>query len=153
MKHLFVTVELALKLNKLDFREKCLAFLDGFGSGEIINHKYVTSHIQAFYPDDFLKSEDVCENLNMHCFGICGIPLYQQVLDWLRDKHGIYIDILTSSKEDLSQYPNSPIIYEFYVWQPRKAEVIGEKQYSIYYDCLKEAIDESIKLIENEKEV
>jgi hypothetical protein len=83
----FVTYEQALALEELGFDEQCMADCMGYGNGDIENGTYKIEHTQIFYPNDWITSDDVAENLNLHCFHICGIPLKQQVLRWFREKY------------------------------------------------------------------
>jgi len=71
MKHLFVPYELALKLrNTKQFEEKCLAYYHDI-SYELTIGVYKNS--------DFYKC--------------VAAPLFQQVVDWFREKHGLVIVI------------------------------------------------------------
>ena len=85
----FVPYEQALALKELGFNESCLAHLIGFGDGTIENGKYVINYQQVFYPNDFIESDDKAEELGLHPFGICGVPLYQQAFRWFREKYGL----------------------------------------------------------------
>ena len=86
----FVPYEQSLELKELGFDKPCLAHLIGFGDGTIENGKYVINYQQVFYPNDFIKSDDKAEELGLHPFGICGVPLYQQAFRWFREKYGLY---------------------------------------------------------------
>ena len=85
----FVPYEQALELKELGFDEPCLAHLIGFGDGTIENGKYVINYQQVFYPNDFIESDDKAEELGLHPFGICGVPLYQQAFRFFREKYQI----------------------------------------------------------------
>lgn len=80
----FVTYEIALKLKELGFDEPCFGYYTesrllhlGGRLGSIddvtINKKYV---------------DDICQNDNT-----CLAPLWQQVIDWLREEHDVIIDV------------------------------------------------------------
>jgi hypothetical protein len=86
----FVTYEQAVVLKELGFKEECMANCMGYGKGEIENGTYKIEHTQIFYPNDWITSDDVAENLNLHCFHMCKIPLKQQVFRWFRKKYGLY---------------------------------------------------------------
>jgi len=66
MKEQFVKYETALKLKELGFNEKCLGY---YASDELI-----LSVRDPYYPNKIVLA-----------------PLYQQVIEWLRVKHGIWI--------------------------------------------------------------
>ena len=89
----FVPYEQSLALKELGFDEPCLAHLIGFGDGTIENGKYVINYQQVFYPNDFIESDDKAEELGLHPFGICGVPLYQQAFRWFREKCKIHLVI------------------------------------------------------------
>ncbi len=91
MKNEFVDYQTALALKELGFDEPCFAHLIGFGDGTIENGKYVINYQQVFYPNDFIKSDDKAEELGLHPFSICGVPLYQQAFRWFREKYGLRI--------------------------------------------------------------
>lgn len=70
MKHLFVPYEIALKLKEKGFNELCLAnYYDEIEVGMMltIGNKYGYKYNQT------------------------PAPLYQQVIDWFREKYGLYI--------------------------------------------------------------
>jgi hypothetical protein len=70
----FVPYEIALKLKEKHFNEQCLAFFNGVG-------------------DDMLQPIDT-DFINFREIGDCvAAPLWQQVIDWLREKHSL--DIMT----------------------------------------------------------
>ena len=90
----FCTYEQALALKQLEFEEPCLAHFIGFGDGTKENGKYKIIQQQVFYPNDYIKLDDKAEELGLHSFYICGVPLKQQVFRWFREKYNLlsYID-------------------------------------------------------------
>ena len=100
----FVPYEQALELKELGFDEPCLAHLIGFGDGTIENGKYFINYQQVFYPNDFIESDDKAEELGLHPFGICGVPLYQQAFRWFREKYGLFYYITTHDSTDFEWY-------------------------------------------------
>jgi hypothetical protein len=64
MKHLFIPYELALKLKEKGFNEPCFGF-------------YIQGVLHPKLPDS--------TTILLHA------PLYQQVIDWFREKHDIFI--------------------------------------------------------------
>jgi len=100
----FVTYEQALALKELGFDEECMANCMGYGKGEIENGTYKIEHTQIFYPNDWITSDDVAENLNLHCFHMCKIPLKQQVFKWLSiqlDMPNLLVPVNDSSQNTL----------------------------------------------------
>lgn len=74
MKHLFVPYKLALKLKEKGFDEPCLAhwkWSPKFSEGVLYRLKFSCT-----------------DKSNAHR---CQAPLYQQVIDWFREKHSIFI--------------------------------------------------------------
>jgi hypothetical protein len=104
----FIPYEQALALKELGFDEPCLAHLIGFGDGTIENGKYVINYQQVFYPNDFIKSDDKAEELGLHPFGICGVPLYQQAFKWFREKYGLHSTITSISQESWQWHITKP---------------------------------------------
>ena len=72
MKEQFVTYEIALKLKELGFDEQCLMYFDK----EELN-----------YCPHWFNNSSLIPN------GDISAPLWQQVIDWFREKHDITIDI------------------------------------------------------------
>ena len=143
MNKVFVSYELALKLKEKGFNEPC------FGSW--------LSY--AFFPDDYYldleqgMNFDFEDNTNHNCLGnACSAPLYQQLTDWLREKHDIHIHIsrlycyidnkprtfdgwcvyVDNGIEDSDLECNSMFIKTFY---------------PSYSEALDKAIEETLKLI------
>jgi len=75
MKHLFVPYEIALALKEKGFEEECLAYF-----------------LTSTQPDPVIT---VCNPNKQYPEWINTIsaPLYQQVVDWFREKHKIHFDI------------------------------------------------------------
>ena len=110
----FVPYEQALALKELGFNESCLAHLIGFGDGTIENGKYVINYQQVFYPNDFIESDDKAEELGLHPFGICGVPLYQQAFRWFRKKYNIDAWVqpfVAQSKKNIPYLPDESYGY------------------------------------------
>lgn len=76
MKQQFVPYELALKLKEKDFDKPCMYPFD----------KY-------FYMDtsyvEFIDWNEKYKNID----GFCSAPLWQQVIDWLREKHIAIVEL------------------------------------------------------------
>ena len=80
MKEQFVTYEIALKLKNIGFDEECLAV---FYQGRFMN-----DHIEPYVWNlvNSIKTNSDCNSLD-----IVTTPLWQQVIDWLRENYNIYI--------------------------------------------------------------
>jgi len=114
MKHLFVSYELTLKLKEKGFDEECLGLYYKDGSF-------------AYNPDS-----DV----------FVGAPLYQQVIDWFREKHNIYIEIKLGIRNNLLYIGEIYTIRDTY-----KSNIKLTNYFDSYYKALTEAIEETLKLI------
>ena len=110
----FVPYEQALALKELGFDEPCLAHLIGFGDGTIENGKYVINYQQVFYPNDFIESDDKAEELGLHPFGICGVPLYQQAFRWFREKYNL--------KDKYGVFPHHTIMFNYIIGGGKEEE-------------------------------
>lgn len=121
MKHLFVSYEIAKLLKDKGFNEECL--------GTWCNY-----HLQLIDNPKFIKKNKkfVGKHLNM----FCSAPLYQQVIDWFREKHNIHIS--------LNQHVNY-----YKPWLDLNNKLIGLHCdiTTSYYQALDKAIFEAIKLI------
>jgi hypothetical protein len=89
MKHEFISYEQALALKELGFDEPCLAYLIGFGDGTKENGRYKINQQQMFYPND-TSPDDKAEELGLHPFVMCGVPLFQQAFRWFREKYNLH---------------------------------------------------------------
>lgn len=115
MKHLFVPFEIARQLKDKGFNEECLAYWNA---------------------DPFLKSPAFNIAKPFVHEWCLPAPLYQQVIDWLREKHEIYISVNPS---------NGIMIFN------RKSEnkwpYDGTDKKFSYYEALNEAIKKAIELV------
>jgi len=92
MKNQFVTYEIALKLKELGFNERCMA------EYSVYNQKQCSQNDPDFR---FNTDEDlgiIFQDSNIYPDTISA-PLWQQVIDWFREKHDVNIIIAKNSKE------------------------------------------------------
>jgi hypothetical protein len=90
MKEQFLDYNTALKLKELGFDEKCIAFY---------NTKSETS--LAFCELFGFINEKEKEDYHINSIEKnCSAPLYQQIIDWFREKYGLHIDIGLDDKEE-----------------------------------------------------
>lgn len=78
MKSQFVSYEIALALKELGFDEPCILGLSTLG---VSRHKFTS----PMTDDDYIKWDKYDTDLP--------IPLWQQVIDWCRKKHGALISV------------------------------------------------------------
>lgn len=113
MKHLFVLVNLAILAKNKGFNEKCLAHYD-------------------------LSNRFVLETLEFKGSGEIDAPLYQQLIDWFREKHSIHIRIDQVSKEEE---------YSPFIFLERSSMDWTSVWKGDYYQALDKALEEVFKLI------
>jgi len=126
MKNLFVPYELAVIAKEKGFNEPCLArFIDdGNKSLEIWDWDIPLRNSTN-------EEEDT----------LCTAPLYQQIVDWLREKHSIWITIYNQYKDE-----NAGKCYGYKV-QMKDTCKSNVAQSDNYYKALNKAIEEAFKLI------
>lgn len=120
MQHLFVSYEIAKQLKDKGFDEPCNAFYQEYAVGKTMYWNFIK----------YLNY-----NLNPNR---CSAPIHQQVIDWFRDKHGIWIEIETIFFDGTDLY--TPFIKGGF--KQIELECEGD-----YYDALNKAIEEALKLI------
>lgn len=142
MKHFFVPYKIAFKLKELGFNESCFAEYRQWDG----NIPYL-----GIYQDD--NAEDSA-NFTTECLA----PLYQQVIDWLREEYEIIISIegykdmdhcINYNVKILKHVSIEPLINK----KLKGLDILEEyptkiKTNTDYYKVLIQAIEEAIKLIE-----
>ena len=129
MENLFVPFELAKKLKEKGFNESCFGYYWS-------KYDYAPKKFKVQLQDCCLGEEKDSSTIRRHIIDIVA-PLYQQAVDWFREKHNIDIVI-------------SPIIfgnkkYHSYIY---KNGVEWSKSMSdTYYEGLNKAIEEALNLI------
>lgn len=141
----FVTYEIAKKLEDIGFDEFChFPFNE---NGELCQNEKVLHNITNDRYD-FL----IFDKKSIHYMGVRA-PIWQQVQKWLREKHQIYIEVLT----DCTTEPKFCFKIDKFVGNP---EDLTEREwdwihhtdfewflYYTYEKALEEAIKEAIKII------
>ena len=142
----FVTYEFALKLKKLGFDEECL------GDYYIIPNDKTPNPNGEFLG---LKYEDVSSYTKL-----VSAPLWQQVIDWFREKHNIHISIYP--KMDVNCIDYTAKIYQYsedsYFGEgddeeyfPGGLKMIFEERLETYEDAREQVILKAIELCQKEK--
>jgi len=126
MKHLFVSYEIALQLKEKGFDEDCFGFYNNADGNVWIKHE-IPNDIKEIYTGDIAA------------------PLFQQVVDWFREKHDLHISIESYNQDEKEK----EIEYEYsYIIVTRKNyPTVPNLFYNTYYEALNEAIEEAVKLI------
>ena len=134
MKHLFVPYEIALAL-----KEKGFEFDD--------DHYWVFGKYVVGYQDEGVQPNAPYVSHQTESADYLFAPLYQQVVDWFREKHDIIIEVQLDCTSyikfcisvvkfrEVSVFTSAPIA-------PRKWGL-----YRNYYEALTVAIEEALKLI------
>ncbi len=135
MKHLFVSYETAKLLKEKGFNDDSW----GFYNDRLDNPEELRFHNKP---------------TNGWIYHLYSAPLYQQVIDWLREKHNIEIhngvkvpkEAIEAAKGKLD---NLICKYVFYIYKEDSSPRIplGDIRVDNYYEGLNEAILEAIKLI------
>jgi len=130
MKHLFVPYELAIALKEKGFNEPCFTY---WFTVKGDNPQLKESDVRD------LKGWVNGEGSNTTA------PLYQQVIDWLRDTKDIQINI-----EWNRYYEQTPFIYTTRpTWRNQPVRPFGYSgMCNTYYNALEHAIYESLKHIQ-----
>lgn len=136
MKHLFVPYETALKLKEKGFDERC------FGH-------YVEPCLIHLLNDEALFVETAI--LKPKNFVIINAPLYQQVIDWFREKHNLHFEI------KVEDYVSEPSYYWSIFGKYKdmlhirclmnSGDKFTQDRFKSYYEALIKAIEEALKLI------
>ena len=79
MKNQFCSYEIAKQLKELGFDEECLA---SYHNTKIIGYEKESWLVLNGDSDQFLESTFICK-----------APLWQQVIDWFKEKYNIHIEI------------------------------------------------------------
>lgn len=145
MEHLFVPFELCLILRDKGFDEPCR---DHWERGQ--NDK----EWELFTSGEWLTKKDLINDYKDADGNLCGeisAPLYQQVIDWLREKHNLNIIIVGAKYESFEDgYKGG------YTWciadndtkQVRQA--LWSPAISTYYGALQKGIEEALNHINHE---
>jgi hypothetical protein len=97
MKKEFVPHELALTLKEKGFDEPCLR---GYNSAYTENNKPV---LHDFVYGE-LQTNTMYEKCRLADVNVCTAPLWQQVIDWLREKHSIDVMIRQITLDGTAYY-------------------------------------------------
>jgi len=147
MKEQFTTQEISLKLEKLGFKEKCLASYFVFGDGVARDGKYGQTEPELFIfgiNEHHYTIDERSEELGMYAYHVVSVPLWQQVIDWLRENHKIWINSVSSHKG----------IFCFLVADQANLLSFGihDIKYPSYHEAREQAVLKALELIKKEKD-
>jgi len=132
MKNLFVPYELAVIAKEKGFNETCLAIFEDKNTLWYGGLEYDA--------DGHFKNENSSN--------ICA-PLYQQLVDWFREKHNLFIKISieeTNNSFEEKVYDHC-ILNMFWGEEKEIHRECNGYNYKSYYEALNKAIEEAFKLI------
>lgn len=148
MKEQFVSYDVALKLKELGFDEKCFAYFN--------EHKRLSQFpdLNVFWNSNkeisFNRGLRYLLNKNKADLTMCLAPLWQQAIDWLREKHEIFIAINYWGKRNVT--PNNSVLYpnkyNYTICQeltPKEKWI--EAWYGNYNEAREQAILKALELI------
>lgn len=152
MKHLFIPYELALIAKEKGFDEPCFAYWSLSHITEEYNFHFIGEY--THYRDHYLNFVGLgLRNSDLKTFPTGRMsnsmvaPLYQQIVDWFREKYKIDInwDIEVGAK-----LIANPVINHNYVFGINKFEEVDDIIYvedKDFYTAYNKAIEEAFKLI------
>lgn len=132
MKKLFISYELAEQLKIKGFNEPCIAFYS------IEKKELLTVHQFSNFEFNFGTNDDN----KFLTIKVVACPLYQQVIDWFREKHNMHINPMSIINFEEDEYR---VEIE---WDKGKKSYIT-KTYNNYYEPLNNAIQKAINILKN----
>lgn len=130
MKNLFLPYELAVIAKEKGFNESCFAYYDK-------HNKYLYTNV---YGGNLVEIPNTFINDKHHIDVL--VPLYQQMIDWFREKHNCYIEPKT---EVIKENGETITIYNILIIKPFKDKGFAMRKGS--EKTINKAIKEAFKLI------
>lgn len=133
MKHLFVPYKLALKLKEKGFDERCIIYYNE-GMLQLDSSNTMFGWRNKDFEEPYMKDRERIP-----------APLYQQIVDWFREKHGIVVSIQRAIQIEPELYG-----YQINYGDAGDGGMMEMQQIELelsYYEALNKAIEEAIKLI------
>lgn len=145
MKQQFCTYEISLKLKKLGFNEECLAIYTHN------NEHYTAGTFFLHTPHPFTIEELIPEVQDIRESAVYILaPLWQQVIDWFRERHNIIVDWNLHDGDDSKTWRITISHYDCY-YLLYNQHVGKESYYETYQEAREQAILKAIELIEQPK--
>lgn len=126
MEHLFVPYALALTLKEKGFDEPSLTY---YKSGQL--------QLLSWNFDD-----DTFNKFSSRSKKWVSAPLYQQVVDWFREKYDLHISVASMGLGYVGQHNNTPVPHTWDIDKRWDGEPTKD-----YYEALTAAITHALKLI------
>lgn len=128
MQKQFCSYDIALKLKELGFMEDCLFV---YNSYKVLKHIISGTNPEI---DDYISFNKYDNRLPA--------PLWQQCIEWFREKHNIVIEIWY----DNTQEDGFPWMYEIYISNIPYEPVTGE-YFDTYIESREQAIIKAIEIL------
>ena len=125
MQHLFVPIEIASKMNDFQFNEPCFGFWSKDGEFVLFNGKP-------------LRNSEMLMGFTA--------PLYQQAIDWLRQKQNTFIDINSIEHDDIKYPMEDYFNLEVKVYLIDYNEQVKQRIEKSYYKGLQEAVKSALEM-------
>lgn len=129
MEQLFIPYDLSVRISEAGFDEECFGWYNA-------ETELIILHNSGIKPNGLynsgVKKQDLHKSKTL-------APLYQQVIDWLREEHALNIGMTYFRIESVS----------YWEYRIHYKEIWGQS--GEYYPALTKAIEASINLIKNNK--
>lgn len=140
MEKLFIPYELAEKLKEKEFDEFCFGFYNCISVNTLGNHTL-----------KYFKENNLYSNSTYHPAQVCA-PTYDQVINWFREKHSIYITALPYRDSAIELYWYYSLIQDnedltAILCNENDLGCVESDGYDAPNEALQEAINEALKLI------
>lgn len=158
MKHLFVPYEIAVIAKEKGFDEPCLGYYtptkqwmnqgNKFNPNPHFHGPNWSANNDKFY-FKYVKNSfgDRDANVKNSCFTNAkqniSVPIYQQLIDWFREKYKLHIEVIYRHSNSTNKYEG---------WLQKEANDIPcQLSDGTYYEALNKALEEAFKLINIEE--
>lgn len=132
MKEQFVTYEIASKLKELGFDDECF----GYYCNKTSHHLYLECNYK-----------EVTDKINNPYTDIIKAPLWQQAIDFFREKHNIIIEVWF----DYTQININEFLWIYEIYVNNNQHDHDGSWYDNFNECREFAILKAIELLNNDK--
>ena len=148
MKEQFVDHEIAVLLKEKGFKEECMAYYEISIKARKDEHDGFSGPFgwkkrEVNFSEGYFENSGLPDNSNEYWL-LCGAPLWQQVTDWLREKHSYIINVDFIFRPMLASYPAwTSELYSMSNYD----YIIAEYDRDTYEEARQEAIKHALTLI------
>lgn len=159
----FVSYDVALKLKELGFNLVCMGVYECSLTEQIDEETGTTEGAFGWQKDElsfekkyFLNNQPYCDFSNVNWLHV-GAPLWQEALDWFRDKYHYHIDVTFKEVKGSKIEGINSVYFDieiYYImggdaWKEYKFQEISDD----YHYAREQAILKAIEIIENKKKI